>query len=391
VDPRTMGIGPVPAARRALERAGLTLDDMDLVEVNEAFAAQYLAVEQELGLDRERTNVDGGAVALGHPLGASGARITLHLLHALRRRGGRYGLGAACIGGGQGISVTMEILVIGLGVAVVYSFLSLRVLKQYERGVAFFLGRYWGTKGPGVVFLPALFAGQKRVSLRIVALDIPPQDVITRDNVSVKVNAVLYMRVGDPAKAVIEIEDYLYATSQLAQTTLRSVLGEVELDELLSDREKINAVLKKIIDERTDPWGIEVSAVEVKDVDLPDQMKRAMARQAEAERERRAKVIAAQGELQASETLAQAAHTLAKEPTSLQLRYLQTVTEIAAENNSTTIFPVPIELFRPFLQAASKPAQPKEKGEPETPALSAGELSSLMSQLRIGAARTSQE
>ena len=220
--------------------------------------------------------------------------------------------------------------------------------------MAFFLGRYWGTKGPGLVFLPAGFAGQKRVSLRIVALDIPPQDVITRDNVSVKVNAVLYMRVSDPAKAVIEIEDYLYATSQLAQTTLRSVLGEVELDELLSDREKINAVLKKIIDERTDPWGIEVSAVEVKDVDLPDQMKRAMARQAEAERERRAKVIAAQGELQASETLAQAARTLATEPMSLQLRYLQTVTEIAAENNSTTIFPIPDRAVPAVPSQASK-------------------------------------
>ncbi len=201
----------------------------------------------------------------------------------------------------------MDLLMPALAVAVVYSFLSLRVVRQYERAVAFFLGRYWGTKGPGLIFLPAGFANQKRVSLRIVALDIPPQDVITRDNVSVKVNAVLYMRVADPAKAIIEIEDYLYATSQLAQTTLRSVLGEVELDELLSAREKINAVLKKIIDERTDPWGIDVSAVEVKDVDLPDQMKRAMARQAEAERERRAKVIAAQGELQSSDALAQAA------------------------------------------------------------------------------------
>ena len=292
----------------------------------------------------------------------------------------------------------MEVLLGGLAVAVLYSFLSLRVLRQYERGVAFFLGRFWGTKGPGVIFLPFGFAGQKRVSLRIVAMDIPPQDVITRDNVSVKVNAVLYMRVGDPAKAVIEIEDYLYATSQLAQTTLRSVLGEVELDELLADREKINAVLKRIIDARTDLWGIEVSAVEVKDVDLPDQMKRAMARQAEAERERRAKVIAAQGELQASETLAQAARTLATEPTSLQLRYLQTVTEIATENSSTTIFPVPIELFRPFLQAATaaqagkaaeprEPGAPLQPGEPPTPALSAGELSTLMSQLRIGAAR----
>src|ERR671933_766739 len=213
----------------------------------------------------------------------------------------------------------MELLTSALAVLVIYSFLSLRILRQYERGVAFFLGRYWGTKGPGLIFLPAGFAAQKRVSLRIVALDSPPQDVITRDNVSVKVNAVLYMRVTDPAKAVIEIEDYLYATSQLAQTTLRSVL------------------------------------VEVKDVDLPDQMKRAMARQAEAERERRAKVIAAQGELQASETLAQAARTLASEPSAIQLRYLQTVTEIAAENNSTTIFPLPIELFRPFLQANAVP------------------------------------
>ena len=283
----------------------------------------------------------------------------------------------------------MEILVGGLAFAVLYSFMSLRVLRQYERGVTFFLGRFWGTKGPGVIFLPAGFASQKRVSLRIVALDIPPQDVITRDNVSVKVNAVLYMRVTDPAKAVIEIEDYLYATSQLAQTTLRSVLGEVELDELLSDREKINAVLKKIIDERTDAWGIEVSAVEVKDVDLPDQMKRAMARQAEAERERRAKVIAAQGELQASETLAQAARNLAKEPSALQLRYLQTVTEIAAENNSTTIFPIPIELFRPFLQqAASTGPRTESPAEPPGPALPASDISSLMSQLRIQAART---
>jgi regulator of protease activity HflC (stomatin/prohibitin superfamily) len=284
----------------------------------------------------------------------------------------------------------MELLLPLLAVAVVYSFISLRVVRQYERGVSFFLGRFWGTKGPGMIFLPAGFASQKRVSLRIVAMDIPPQDVITRDNVSVKVNAVLYMRVTDPAKAIITIEDYLYATSQLAQTTLRSVLGEVELDELLSDREKINAVLKKIIDERTDAWGIEVSAVEVKDVDLPDQMKRAMARQAEAERERRAKVIAAQGELQASETLAQAARTLATEPSAIQLRYLQTVTEIAAENNSTTIFPIPIELFKPFLQAqTARPTPPSVKdAEPPGNALPAGDISSLMSQLRLGEART---
>jgi regulator of protease activity HflC (stomatin/prohibitin superfamily) len=284
----------------------------------------------------------------------------------------------------------MDLLLPLLLVAVLYSFVSLRVVRQYERAVTFFLGRFWGTKGPGLIFLPAGFSVQKRVSLRIVALDIPPQDVITRDNVSVKVNAVLYMRVSDPAKAILEIEDYLYATSQLAQTTLRSVLGEVELDELLSDREKINAVLKKIIDERTEAWGIEVSAVEVKDVDLPDQMKRAMARQAEAERERRAKVIAAQGELQASQTLAEAARTLASEPSAIQLRYLQTVTEIAAENNSTTIFPIPIELFRPFLesQAARRAVPLPEEAEAPGAPLPAGDLSALMSSLRLSAART---
>ncbi|HEU4699680.1 MAG TPA: slipin family protein [Gemmatimonadales bacterium] len=267
----------------------------------------------------------------------------------------------------------MPELVIVLLILVAYSFLSLRVLREYERGVAFLLGRHSGTKGPGIVFVPAFLATMRRVSLRVVAMDIPPQDVITRDNVSVKVNAVLYMRVSDPSKAILEIEDYLYATSQLSQTTLRSVLGEVELDELLSDREKINAVLKKIIDERTEAWGIEVSAVEVKDVDLPENMKRAMARQAEAERERRAKVIAAQGELQASETLAQAARTLASEPSALQLRYLQTVTEIAAENNSTTIFPVPIEMIRPFLGrlegAVAQQGTPAAPASPATPAV----------------------
>ena len=292
----------------------------------------------------------------------------------------------------------MEVLTAGLAVVVLYLFGSLRIIRQYERAVTFFLGRFWGTKGPGLIFIPAILAHAKRISLRIVALDITPQDVITRDNVSVKVNAVLYMRVMDPAKAVIEIQDYLYATSQLAQTTLRSVLGEVELDELLADREKINGILKGIIDERTDPWGIEVSAVEVKDLDLPKGMKRAMARQAEAERERRAKVIAAQGELQASHALAQAARTLATEPSAIQLRYLQTVTEIAAENNSTTIFPIPIELFKPFLQAQTQAQAPapavKAPDQVEAPgaALPAGDLSTLMSQLRLGEARTpSQE
>jgi len=267
---------------------------------------------------------------------------------------------------------------------------AIKILREYERGVIFRLGRLIAAKGPGIILLIPVVDKMVKVSLRTLATEVPPQDVITRDNVSVKVNAVLYMRVTDPAKAIITIEDYLYATSQLAQTTLRSVLGEVELDELLSDREKINAVLKKIIDERTDAWGIEVSAVEVKDVDLPDQMKRAMARQAEAERERRAKVIAAQGELQASETLAQAARTLATEPSAIQLRYLQTVTEIAAENNSTTIFPIPIELFKPFLQAQTlRPSPPPvEEAAPPGTALPAGDLSTLMSQLRLGEART---
>jgi regulator of protease activity HflC (stomatin/prohibitin superfamily) len=280
----------------------------------------------------------------------------------------------------------MPVMLMALVFAVAYSFASLRVLKQYERGVAFFLGKYWGTKGPGLFFLPAGIAHVKRVSLRIMALDIPPQDVITRDNVSLKVNAVLYMKVADPARAVIEIEDYLYATSQLAQTTLRAVLGEVELDELLSDREKINAVLKRIIDERTDAWGIHVSAVEVKDVDLPEQMKRAMSRQAEAERERRAKVIAAQGELQASETLAQAARTLATEPSAIQLRYLQTVTEIAAENNSTTIFPLPIDLIRPFMEMADlKLASMKGVAAGGAPALPAPDLLAGLPRIEAGA------
>jgi regulator of protease activity HflC (stomatin/prohibitin superfamily) len=235
--------------------------------------------------------------------------------------------------------------------AALYTLSSLRIIKQYERAVAFFLGRYWNTKGPGLVFLPSMIAHMHRVSLRIVALDIPPQDVITRDNISLKVNAVLYMKVKDPAAAIIGIENYLYATSQLAQTTLRSVCGQHQLDEILSEREKINETLKAIIDSRTVEWGIEVSAVEVKDVDLPTEMKRAMARQAEAERERRAKVINAEGELQASEKLAQAAHIIGAEPAAITLRYLQTVSEIASEKNSTTFFPLPIDLLKPFLGA----------------------------------------
>jgi regulator of protease activity HflC (stomatin/prohibitin superfamily) len=246
----------------------------------------------------------------------------------------------------------MEFFGVMLAVGAAYIIGSLRVLTQYERGVVFLLGKYNGTRGPGLGFFPLLLVRMKRVSLRVVALDVPAQDVITRDNISVKVNAVLYFRVSDPALAVMEIQDYLYATLQLAQTTLLSVLGQVELDELLADRKKVNDMLKLIIDERTEYWGVEISAVEIKDVLLPDTMRRAIAKQAEAERERRAKVINAQGELQASETLAQAARMLSSQPASLQLRYLQTVTEIAAENNSTTIFPIPMEMFKAFMQRA---------------------------------------
>jgi regulator of protease activity HflC (stomatin/prohibitin superfamily) len=246
----------------------------------------------------------------------------------------------------------MQFLLIPAIAAALYVLGSIRILRQYERAVVFLLGRYTGTRGPGPIFLPLGLYRMKRVSMRIVAQDIPPQDVITRDNISAKVNAVLYFRVADAALATLEIQDYLYATGQLAQTTLLSVLGQVELDELLADRRKVNDLLKQIIDERTDYWGVEVSAVEIKDVLLPDGMRRAIARQAEAERERRAKVISAQGELQASETLAQAARMMQSQPMSLQLRYLQTVTEIAAENNSTTLFPIPIDLFKPFLQRA---------------------------------------
>jgi regulator of protease activity HflC (stomatin/prohibitin superfamily) len=258
----------------------------------------------------------------------------------------------------------MDVLLPILAVAGFYLFSGLRILREYERGVVFVLGRSWGSKGPGLIFLPPILTRMQKVSLRVMAMDVPPQDVITRDNISIKVNAVLYMRVRDPAKAVIEVENYLYATSQLAQTALRSVLGETEMDELLMNREKINAVLKNIIDQRTEDWGIEVSAVEVKDVDLPPEMKRAMARQAEAERERRAKVINAEGELQASEKLAQAARIIGSEPAAIQLRYLQTVTEIASEKNSTTIFPIPIDLFKGILDAVGgRAALPARTGE----------------------------
>jgi regulator of protease activity HflC (stomatin/prohibitin superfamily) len=226
---------------------------------------------------------------------------------------------------------------------------AIRVLKEYERGVIFRLGRVIGVKGPGLIILIPVVDKMVRVSLRLIAMDVDPQDVITRDNVSLKVNAVIYFRVMDPLKGVIEVENYMYATSQLAQTTLRSVCGQAELDELLSEREQINAQLQEILDTQTDPWGIKVSTVEVKHIDLPQEMQRAMAKQAEAERERRAKVINAEGEFQAAGRLAEAATIIREHPMALQLRYLQTLREISAEGNSTTLFPVPIDLFTPFL------------------------------------------
>ena len=227
---------------------------------------------------------------------------------------------------------------------------AIKILREYERGVIFRLGRVIKTKGPGLIILIPVVDKMVKVSLRLVAMDVPAQDVITRDNVSVKVNAVVYFRVMDPTNATIEVENYLFATSQLAQTTLRSVCGQVELDELLSEREKINTRLQNILDKHTDPWGIKVTTVEVKHIDLPQEMQRSMAKQAEAERERRAKVINAEGEYQAATRLAEAADIIHVHPEALQLRYLQTLREVAAENNSTTLFPIPIDLFAPFIR-----------------------------------------
>ena len=227
---------------------------------------------------------------------------------------------------------------------------AIKILREYERGVIFRLGRLIGAKGLGLFFIIPGIDKMLRISLRTVTMDIPPQDVITRDNVSIKVNAVVYFRVIDPNKAVVEVENYLYATSQLAQTTLRSVVGQAELDELLSQREKINMTLQDILDKHTEPWGIKVSLVETKQVDLPEEMRRAIARQAEAERERRAKVIHAEGEAQAAQKLAEAANIISVNPAAIQLRFLQTLTEVATEKNSTTIFPVPIDLLKPFLE-----------------------------------------
>ena len=231
---------------------------------------------------------------------------------------------------------------------------AIRILREYERGVVFRLGRLISVRGPGLIILIPVIDKMVKVSLRTVVMDVPPQDIITEDNVSIKVNAVVYFRVLQPQKAIVEVENYLIATSQFSQTTLRSVLGQSELDDLLSQREKINQKLQQIIDTHTEPWGIKVSNVEVKQIDLPQEMQRAMAKQAEAERERRSKVIAAEGEYQASQRLADAARILSEQPSALTLRYLQTLREIATENNSTTIFPVPIDLLTPFLNVEKR-------------------------------------
>ena len=242
-----------------------------------------------------------------------------------------------------------------IAILVVYVLAScIRILKEYERGVVFRLGRMVGVRGPGLILLIPFIEKMVKVSLRTVVMDVPPQDVITQDNVSVKVNAVVYFRVLQPSKAIIEVENFLVATSQISQTTLRSVLGQSELDDLLGQRDKINHRLQQIIDNQTEPWGIKVSNVEVKQIDLPQEMQRAMARQAEAERERRSKVISAEGEFQASQRLADAAKVLSEQPSALTLRYLQTLREIAVENNSTTIFPVPIDIIKPFLSQGDK-------------------------------------
>jgi len=241
-------------------------------------------------------------------------------------------------------------------IVLVIFFLSaaLKILNEYERGVIFRLGRVIKAKGPGLIILIPVIDKMVRVSLRLVAMDVDPQDVITRDNVSVKVNAVIYFRVIDSIKAIIEVEDYSYAMSQLAQTTIRSVCGQAELDELLAERDKINSELQEILDTHTDPWGIKVATVELKHIDLPQEMQRAMARQAEAERDRRAKIINAEGEFQAATKLAEASEIIDKNPIALQLRYLQTVSEMSTESNSTTIFPIPIDLFKPFTKLMEK-------------------------------------
>jgi regulator of protease activity HflC (stomatin/prohibitin superfamily) len=255
----------------------------------------------------------------------------------------------------------MPLTVFGIVIILIIIASAIRVLKEYERGVIFRLGRLVGGKGPGIILLIPFIDRMVKVSLRTVVMDVPPQDVITKDNVSVQVNAVLYFRVLNPEKCIVEVENYLFATSQLSQTTLRSIVGQVELDELLMERDKINMRLQEIIDQHSDPWGIKVSLVEVKHIDLPEEMKRAMAKQAEAERERRAKIIAAEGEFQAAAKLTEAAKIIDQSPSALQLRFLQTLVEVGSEKNSTTIFPVPIDLFAPFIQKVSQEIRRGEK------------------------------
>ena len=248
-----------------------------------------------------------------------------------------------------------------LFIAISFLVTAIKVLNEYERGVIFRLGRVIKAKGPGLIILIPVIDKMKKVDLRTITFDVPPQDIITKDNVSVKVSAVVYFRVVDPVRAVIEVENFYFATSQLAQTTLRSVCGQAELDELLSERDKINARIQGILDLDTEPWGVKVSKVEVKEIDLPDEMKRAMAKQAEAERERRSKIINAEGEYQAAQKLQEAAAIIEKTPSALQLRYLQTLREVAAENNSTTLFPIPIDLFKPFVKLVEN-IREKERG-----------------------------
>jgi regulator of protease activity HflC (stomatin/prohibitin superfamily) len=248
----------------------------------------------------------------------------------------------------------MYTLITVLVVTIFFLSAAIRILNEYERGVVFRLGRVIQAKGPGLIILIPVVDKMVKVSMRLVAMDVDPQDVISMDNVSVKVNAVIYFRVVDPIKAIVEVEDYSYAISQLAQTTLRSVCGQAELDELLSAREKINSQLQEILDLHTDPWGIKVATVELKHIDLPQEMQRSMAKQAEAERERRAKIINADGEFQAATKLAEAAEIIGEHPMALQLRYLQTMREMSAEQNTTTIFPFPIDLFQPFLKFLDK-------------------------------------
>jgi regulator of protease activity HflC (stomatin/prohibitin superfamily) len=277
--------------------------------------------------------------------------------------------------------------VIGIVALLVFILLAaaIRIVQEYERGVIFRLGRVMGAKGPGLFFIIPIIDRMVKVNLQIVTLDVPPQDVITRDNVTLRVNAVCYFQVFQPVKAVVEIQNYLFATSQIAQTTLRSVLSKVDLDQILGERDRLNTDLQRIIDDLTDPWGIKVALVEIKDVDLPTEMQRAMARQAEAERERRAKIINAEAEFQAAERLAQAAAVIARHPIAYQLRYLQTVTEVSSEKNSTLVIPIPIELLRPFQAAfgedatafspeeraraaAEEVSVPEEGGSPPAPA-----------------------